>query len=155
MTAYGFDFAINCGFQAGGKMVDYGYQTLMNGAGSSDAGMALHQDLLNAWTPENPNTDVPRLIWAGNQSTYMSALSDRWLISSNYFSINNITVGYTLPKSITDKMHLTTLRVYFSGDNLYLWSKRKGLDPRQSYTSSYAGSYSAMRCLSGGIRLEF
>ncbi len=155
VTAYGFDFAINCGFQAGGKMVDYGYQTLMNGAGSSDAGMALHQDLLNAWTPENPNTDVPRLIWAGNQSTYMSALSDRWLISSNYFSINNITVGYTLPKSVTDKMHLTTLRVYFSGDNLYLWSKRKGLDPRQSYTSSYAGSYSAMRCLSGGIRLEF
>ena len=155
VNAYGFDFAISCGFQAGGKMVDYGYQLLMNGAGSGDVGMALHKDLLNAWTPENTDTDIPRLMWSGNQSTYMTDLTDRWLISSNYFSINNITFGYTLPKSVTDKMHLTSLRVYFSGDNLYLWAKRKGLDPRQSYTSSYAGSYSAMRCLSGGIRLEF
>ncbi len=155
IKVYGFDFGINCGFQAGGKMVDYSYQLLMYGANNNDAGMALHKDILNAWTPENRNTDVPALAWAGNQATYVNALSDRWLISSNYFTINNITAGYTLPKKVADKLCCSNIRVYFSGDNLYLWSKRKGLDPRQGYDTSLAGSYSALRAVSGGVKIEF
>lgn len=155
IKVYGFDFGINCGFQAGGKMVDYSYQLLMYGANNNDAGMALHKDILNAWTPENRNTDVPALAWAGNQATYVNALSDRWLISSNYFTINNITAGYTLPKKVADKLCCSNIRVYFSGDNLYLWSKRKGLDPRQGYATSLAGSYSALRAVSGGVKIEF
>ncbi len=98
---------------------------------------------------------MPALAWAGNQATYVNALSDRWLISSNYFTINNITAGYTLPKKVADKLCCSNIRVYFSGDNLYLWSKRKGLDPRQGYATSLAGSYSALRAVSGGVKIEF
>lgn len=155
LKIYGFDFGINCGFQVGGKMIDYGYQLLMYGANNTDAGQAMHKDMLKAWTPENRNTDVPAVAWAGNQATYINALTDRWLISSNYFTINNITAGYTLPKKIADKLSCSNIRVYFSGDNLYLWSKRKGLDPRQGYASSLAGSYSALRSVSGGVKIEF
>ena len=152
---YGFDLSINCGFQLGGKIVDYGYNELMYGTYNRYAGEAMHKDALKAWTPENRNTDVPALSYAGNQATYMQALTDRWLISSNYFTINNITAGYTLPKSVAAKLSCTNIRVYFAGDNLYLWSKRKGLDPRQSYVGSIAGSYSALRALSGGVKIEF
>jgi TonB-linked SusC/RagA family outer membrane protein len=155
LKVYGFDFSVNCGFQVGGKIIDSGYQYLMSGGSSSDAGMALHKDLLNAWTTENTNTNIPALAWTGNQATYMTALTDRWLTSSNYFSLNNITAGYTLPKSVTSKLSCTNIRVYFSGDNLYLWSKRKGLDPRQGYVTSIAGSYSALRSVSGGVKIEF
>lgn len=155
LKIYGFDFGINCGFQVGGKMIDYGYQLLMYGANNTDAGQAMHKDMLKAWTPENRNTDVPAVAWAGNQATYINALTDRWLISSNYFTINNITAGYTLPRKIADKLSCSNIRVYFSGDNLYLWSKRKGLDPRQGYASSLAGSYSALRSVSGGVKIEF
>jgi TonB-linked SusC/RagA family outer membrane protein len=155
LKVYGFDFGVNCGFQVGGKIIDSGYQYLMSGGSSSDAGMALHKDLLNAWTTENTNTNIPALAWTGNQATYMTALTDRWLTSSNYFSLNNITAGYTLPKSVTSKLSCTNIRVYFSGDNLYLWSKRKGLDPRQGYVTSIAGSYSALRSVSGGVKIEF
>lgn len=155
LKIYGFDFGINCGFQVGGKMIDYGYQLLMYGANNTDAGQAMHKDMLKAWTPENRNTDVPAVAWAGNQATYINALTDRWLISSNYFTINNITAGYTLPKKIADKLQCSNIRVYFSGDNLYLWSKRKGLDPRQGYDTSLAASYSALRSVSGGVKIEF
>jgi TonB-linked SusC/RagA family outer membrane protein len=155
LKVYGFDFGVNCGFQVGGKIIDSGYQYLMSGGSSSDAGMALHKDLLNAWTTENTNTNIPALAWTGNQATYMTALTDRWLTSSNYFSLNNITAGYTLPKSVTSKLSCKNIRVYFSGDNLYLWSKRKGLDPRQGYVTSIAGSYSALRSVSGGVKIEF
>jgi TonB-linked SusC/RagA family outer membrane protein len=155
LKVYGFDFGVNCGFQLGGKIIDSGYQYLMSGGYNGDAGMALHKDLLNAWTTENTNTNIPALAWSGNQATYMTALTDRWLTSSNYFSLNNITAGYTLPKSVTSKLSCTNIRVYFSGDNLYLWSKRKGLDPRQGYVSSIAGSYSALRSVSGGVKIEF
>lgn len=155
LKIYGFDFGINCGFQVGGKMIDYGYQLLMYGANNTDAGQAMHKDILKAWTPDNRNTDVPAVAWAGNQATYINALTDRWLISSNYFTINNITAGYTLPKKIADKLSCSNIRVYFSGDNLYLWSKRKGLDPRQGYATSLAASYSALRSVSGGVKIEF
>ena len=70
-------------------------------------------------------------------------------------SINNITIGYTLPKQIVNKLGLTKLRVYFAGDNLAVFSARKGLDPRQSYTTATSGTYSAIRTLSGGVSLAF
>lgn len=60
-----------------------------------DAGHNWHSDIANAWTPENRYTNVPRI---DAMDEYTNASSDRWLISSDYLSINNITLGYTVPK---------------------------------------------------------
>lgn len=155
VRAYGFDLSFNFGYQLGGKMVDAGYQALMFGASKANAGQAMHKDLLNAWTPENRNSNVPALSYAGNQSTYMSSISDRWITSSNYLSLNNVTVGYNLPANLVKQVGCSNVRVYFAGDNLALWSARKGLDPRQGYSRSTAGAYSAMRVVSGGVKIDF
>ena len=61
-------------------------------------GSALHKDMLKAWTPENKNTDVPRI---NINDQYTNRLTDRFLTSSDYLSLQNITLGYTLPKSLT------------------------------------------------------
>lgn len=122
----------------------------MNGAYQEDKGSALHKDLLNAWTPESPSGSVPRLDWGAK---YTGATSDRWLTSSDYLSLNNISLGYTLPKSLTSKVGLESIRIYGAADNVALWSKRKGMDPRQSYIQSYAGYYAALRTISGGIKV--
>ena len=90
-----------------------------------------------------------------DNANYASATSTRFLTSSDYLSINNITIGYTLPKQIVNKLGLTKLRIYFAGDNLAVFSARKGLDPRQSYTTATSGTYSAIRTLSGGVSLAF
>lgn len=152
LSAYGVDFSIQCGYQLGGKIMDYGYQLLMHGANSSDKGTAMHVDSRNAWTPENPNTDVPRLDWGAQ---YTNLTSDRWLEKSDYFSINNITLGYTLPAAFTQKFGIEAVRVYGAADNVALWSARKGLDPRQSYVQSAAGYYASLRTVSGGIKVTF
>ncbi len=151
-TAYGFDASIQLAYQLGGQVLDYGYMYLMHSSASSDAGGAWHQDILNAWTPENKNTDVPRLN-AGDR--YTAYTSTRWLTSASYLSINNITVGYTLPKNLVSKIGLSNVRVYFSGDNLGLFAKRKGLDPRQGFVSSIPYTYSQLRSISGGINVTF
>jgi TonB-linked SusC/RagA family outer membrane protein len=152
LQAFGFDFSIQFAYQLGGRILDSGYQELMNGAYQEDKGGALHKDLLNAWTPESPSGSVPRLDWGAK---YTGATSDRWMTSSDYLSLNNISLGYTLPKSLTSKIGLASVRIYGAADNVALWSKRKGMDPRQSYVQSYAGYYAALRTISGGIKITY
>jgi TonB-linked SusC/RagA family outer membrane protein len=59
--AYGFDLSVDFAYQLGGQIYDGTYASLMHGGNSSNAGRNWHADILNAWTPENTNTDVPRL----------------------------------------------------------------------------------------------
>ena len=151
-TAYGFDASIQFAYQLGGQVLDQGYLYLMHASASSDAGGAWHKDILNAWTPTNTNTNVPRLN-AGDR--YTAYTSTRFLTSASYLSINNVTVGYTLPKNLTRKIGLNSVRVYFVGDNLALFAKRKGLDPRQGFVSSIPYTYTQLRTISGGLSVSF
>ncbi len=151
----GFDFAIQFAYQLGGRVFDNTYSSLMGPGDASSMGSNWHADILKAWTPENTVTDIPRLNFA-SQYSYSSVNIDHHLISSNYLSLNNITVGYTLPKSLTKKFFVDEIRVYAAGDNIALWSKRKGLDPRTGYSFlDNANNYSAIRNISGGIRVVF
>ena len=139
------------GYQLGGKIYDNAYASLMH-SGYSSAGKNWHADILNSWTPENTNTDVPRVNTADQ---YTTSVSDRFLISSNYLSLQNITLGYTLPSKVSKKIRIEKLRVYAVADNVALLSARQGLDPRQGYTSSNNATYSPIRSISGGISLTF
>lgn len=150
--AYGFDASIQLSYQLGGKIYDSGYRRMMHGGSSSFAGQNWHKDIYNAWTPENTNTNIPRL---NASDQYTNSTSTRWLTNSNYLSINNITVGYTLPKTLVQKIMLEKVRVYFTADNVGLISARKGLDPRQSYISATTALYTPIRTISGGISLTF
>ena len=158
LNAYGFDLSAQFQFQLGGKIYDGSYQALMHTQDA--AGQAWHKDALKAWTPENRNTDVPRL--DGDTQVGQSAV-DRFQISSNYLSLNNATLGYTFPKKLIAPLTLTSLRVYVAGENLFVLSKRKGLDPRYSlgiggYTSGSGlntNSYSAMRTITAGVTVAF
>ena len=149
---YGFDFSISFAYQLGGKLWDYTYQDLMHAGTNSDAGHNWHSDIANAWTPENRYTNVPRL---DAMDEYTNASSDRWLISSDYLSINNITFGYTVPKKWARELGFNSIRIYGAADNVALFSARKGMDPRKGYTSTSTATYGALRTISGGIKLTF
>ena len=143
----GFDLSVDFQYQIGGQVYDGTYASLMG----NSKGSAMHADLLHAWTPENRNTDIPRY---EVNSTSMAASSDRWLINASYLSIQGINFGYTLPGKLTNKMKIQKLRVYLNGGNLWVFSHRKGMDPRQSITGSNSGAYySQMRTISGGINI--
>ena len=153
LSAYGFDFGISFAYQFGGRIYDNTYAALMHQGTSDDAGQNWHSDILNAWTPENKVTEVPKLNYNGDG--YANAVSTRFLTSSDYLSINNITFGYTVPKRVTQKIGVQTFRVYCAADNVAVFSARKGLDPRQSYSTSSNSYYSPMRTASVGVMMTF
>jgi hypothetical protein len=148
-----FDLGVDFAYSLGGKTYDSDYASAMSSPTSSTKGYAFHADLLNAWTPDNTDTDIPRLSF-GDQ--YTATMSNRFLVSSSYLSLQNINFGYTLPSSVARKLQLQRLRFYVSADNIWLWSKRQGLDPRQSFNGTATASYYApIRTVSGGFTLSF
>ena len=158
LNFYNFDLSAQFSYQLGGRYYDGTYQSMM--FTQANAGANMHRDLLKAWTPENPDSDFPRL--DGDTQVAQTAV-DRFLVSSNYLSINNVTFGYTFPSAFVRKIKLQSLRVYVAGENLALFTARKGVDPRYSvglgsYTSGSglnSGGYSAMRNITGGVTITF
>lgn len=149
-----FDASINFGFQIGGKCYDSDYATYMTVPyNKTSTGTAFHADMLKAWSVDNQDSNIPRLQYGDE---YAASRSSRFLINASYLSINNINVGYTVPKSLTRKLGIAALRVYASADNVCVWSKRQGLDPRQSMSGSVTNSYYApIRAISGGLTVTF
>lgn len=155
------DFSFQFSYQLGGKVYDIGYQDLMHGGYSSNAGTNWHKDILKSWTEDNTDTNVPRLNSSVNSYQQHST---RWLTSSSYLALNNITLGYTLPHKLTTKLGIHSVRVYAQADNVFIWSVRRGLDPRFTLggleiqgSSSGAGThgYSMIRSISGGLSFSF
>ncbi|WP_304649410.1 TonB-dependent receptor [uncultured Duncaniella sp.] len=155
-TFKGFDLSVDFTYQIGGKVIDGNYDSYMSAPQSGTRGATFHADVLNAWTPENPSATIPRFQFGDN----FQISSDQYLTDASYLSLQNVNFGYTIPKNVCNKIFLQKVRVYFSGENLWLWSKRQGLDPRQfalGGTSIGGGNtyYSAIRTLSGGITVTF
>lgn len=154
LQAYGFDFSFQFAFQLGGRTYDDGYLKLMHTGSASDLGTNWHQDALDRWTPENPGAKFPKL---DSQATYVASSQSTTfgLVSSDYLSLNNVTIGYTFPSKWMKKLGLESLRVYCAGDNLAIVTARKGLDPRRGFASASTGGYSAIRNISGGLKVVF
>lgn len=145
----GFDFSADFTYQIGGQVYDSSYASAMG----TSKGYQFHSDILNAWTPENPNTNIPRLQYNDQYTNYTS---DRFLTSASYLCLQNVNIGYTLPSNLTSKIGISKLRVYVTGANLWLWSKRQGLDPRQSLSGGTSNAYySPIRTISGGLTVTF
>ncbi len=148
-----FDLSVSFDYAIGGQTYDGGYASLMGSPDISSRGNNYHADILNAWSPENTSSNIPRFQYG---DTYTSSSSDRFLIDSSYLSLSNIVFGFNLPQNWCHKLQLKTARLYFNADNVWLWSKRQGLDPRQSLGGGSSNStYSPIRTLSGGLSVTF
>ena len=149
----GFDLSLDFNYQLGGKCYDAIYAESM-AAQTTNNGHAIHKDMYDAWSATNTSSNIPR--WQYNEQYAPNAASDRFIISSNYLSFNNFTVGYTLPSKLTNKIKISKLRFYVVGDNICYWSKRKGMDPRMSISGGTSSAYySPMRTISGGVSVTF
>ena len=107
--------------------------------------------------PNDPRTNTTsshgRLTFNyGGEQNGGSVYSTHWLYSCDYLKIKNITLGYTFPENLTKKIAMQELRVYFSGENLFTFTKFPGIDPEFSDMMNY---YSQLRQLSLGISVKF
>lgn len=153
LSFHGVDVSVAFTYQIGGIAYDSGYASFMASPIYTTLGNNFHRDVLDAWSSENTSSGIPRLQY-GDQ--YTAASSDRFLTDASYLNFQNAQIGYTLPQHITEKFHVSRLRVYVTCDNICYVSRRKGFDPRFSFNGSvnYAVN-SPVRTISGGINLTF
>mgnify|MGYP002241162986 FL=1 len=111
----------------------------------------------NRWTPENPDSDIP----AATQSSSNRVFSSRVIEDGSYLRLKTVTLGYTFPKSMIAKAHLSNVRLYLAAQNLWTWTSYSGYDPEVSVRNSALtpgldfSSYPRAYTISFGVNLGF
>ena len=82
------------------------------------------------------------------------------MTNASYLSLQNISFGYNLPSNVLRKAKIDGVKLYVNASNVWLWSKRQGLDPRTaatnfSYGTANATYYSTIRTISAGVKVTF
>jgi len=132
-------------YQIGGKIYDGAYAGLM-GSGYHNA---KHVDILKRWQKPGDITDVPRMD-AGRTADFNGA-SDRWLIDASYLNVRSVTLSYTIPKMIAQKLYLENAQVYVSGENFFIKSRRSGMNVQQNFAGTTDNVYSSAKAVVMGI----
>ncbi len=105
-------------------------------------GFKEHWDFWRAEDDElgsNLNAYYPRPIFGDDKNQYVQT---RYLQDASYIRLKNIQIGYTFPKSITQKLCMEYLRIYVSANNIWTHSKISGIfDPDTLYAYDYSAGY--------------
>lgn len=106
------------------------------------------------WTPDNPNAEYTIMSRDNGFNGWNYANKDISIQDNKYIRLKSLVVGYTIPKQWTAKAGINRLRVYFSGDDLWEWTKVKdGYDPE--YGEGSNNSFPFSRMLTFGVDLTF
>lgn len=105
--------------------------------------------MLREWKQTGDKTDVPSAYSDFQYST------TRFLESGNFLRFRNVTVSYTFPKTLTDRLKLNSIRVFVQGENIYTWHHFQGYDPEVSSGVLSGAQYPALRAVTGGISVGF
>lgn len=145
-----FDFGVDFAYQLGGKGYDSVYWNLFS---ADEAGQNLHRDVMtDTWTPENTDASLPRI---DTDDALQYAGSSLFLTDASYLSLQNISLGYNFGNNVTNTLRLDSLRLYALANNVALWSKRQGYDPRLSLTGASSNEYSILRTIAFGVNVQF
>ena len=147
----GFSLDVLMTYGIGGKYLDFGYANMMH---SGSYGRSLHPDILNAWRAPGDITDVPRM-QNGNVDLVRTS-STRFLTDADFWSLKNINLSYTIDSATADRWGIDALRVFATGENIYLKSERDGLDPQYNLAGTTSGNdFNPARIFSLGLNFSF
>ena len=146
----GFD--LTAFFQGVGKKDNYLSGTGSQPFYSSDFQGSMFKYQQDFWTPQNTAAAYPRLTASSIPNNYVA--SSYWVRSAAYLRIKNLVLGYTLPKTLTEKVKVKSARIYLSAQNLVTWSNFfPGFDPEQRDTGGIF--YPIMKTYTVGINIKF
>ncbi|MGC3947795.1 MAG: TonB-dependent receptor [Chryseolinea sp.] len=89
-------------------------------------GMNFGVGIFDAWTPNNPNATLPALSLVNANDEFRS--SDYLYVNGSYMKLRNVQLSYNIPKSILDRLKMTTLKFYVMGENLFAIKDNSGVD---------------------------
>ncbi|RAJ79169.1 TonB-linked SusC/RagA family outer membrane protein [Chitinophaga dinghuensis] len=113
----------------------------------------IYQNELDYWTPTNTKAHFARIYAkAAGNSAVNKLVQSRYLSNAAYLRIKNLSLAYALPNDLLKRIHLSRLQVFFSGENLFTFTKfPTGLDPTSTEDKGYGINYPIMRMFSFGI----
>lgn len=150
-TYRGFELSALINGSVGNKILNGNAQALELYNGQQNASTSA----LDAWTPANPSTTTPRA-----KLDPAPVFSDRFVEDGSYIRIKNITFSYNLPKKISEKLLLTSVKFRVVGENLFTFTKYTGFDPEVTNGTTISpgtdtGIYPATKTISGGLTVIF
>ena len=131
-----------------GRKANNGYRNFLSPTTISDKIYPYNTitDIKDVWSSDNPEGIYPGLSensnpFNGNNpaplNDYQTEKNDFWLMDASFVRIKNVTLGYSLPQTLLSHLHLSIVRVYADVQNLYVFSKYKGIDPELSDVNPY------------------
>lgn len=146
-----FELSFLFSFSVGGKIFD-GDQPMIMHLGYAP-GRNWSDEALSRWTPENRDTNFPRLSYVSDP--WNTIPSTRFLYDATYARLKNIVFSYSLPSQLISNWNLSDLKLHITGDNILTFFGHKGLDPEQTVTGSTYYRYPAQKSYSVGINVSF
>ena len=113
---------------------------------------------LDHWTPANTNAKMPRLIQGMEGWSMPTTTSDFWMQDASYLRLKTLQIGYTLPKSLLNKMGISNVRIFYTGENLFtITSFMEGYDPEAPVTDDNmkGNYYPQIKSHSVGLNVTF
>lgn len=149
---HGFDLNIFIQGVAGNKLFN---AVKFTGLNASQQGYNMLKDILNAWSPNNPNSNIPR-VSASDPNNNFGTASTWYLEDGSYARLKNITLGYTLPDALCKRLSINSLRVYVTGQNVFTQTKYTGFDPEVGMDQYGVdlGRYPVARAFMFGVNLS-
>ncbi|EOZ92844.1 TonB-dependent receptor [Indibacter alkaliphilus LW1] len=91
-----------------------------------------HKDVLDRWTPENPNGSIPRVVYTDNISNGSAFPISENVEKGDFIRVRNLMLGYTLPSNLTQRLKISNARLYGQVQNSFLFTRYSGSDPEIS-----------------------
>lgn len=112
-------------------------------------------ELMNRWQKPGDRTDVPKVLWDTDRRR--AEVSSRFLYDGDYARLKNLTIGYTIPNSLTRQIGLSNVKVFFKGVNLLTWVKDDKLehDPEVQASGYLELNTPPVKSYSFGINVKF
>lgn len=172
LTWKNWSVSANFAFQIGGKFYSHEYvQNLYNPMNQGKGGRLVSKELLgNTWTPENTSAKFPMQWYSVSGTEFFtgtSANGTNWkftdiaLFTASYLRLKNVTIGYNVPAKVLQKISagvVSGLRVFASGDNIFLLAAHKGIDPSLSATGGHEIGpyvYPNIQSFTLGVNVDF
>ncbi|WP_027380385.1 SusC/RagA family TonB-linked outer membrane protein [Chryseobacterium daeguense] len=145
----GFTLDVHFSYQQGAykydNQLDYVYDS------TTVDGYNVSRELLNAWTANNTNTNVPSL-FATNFA--YNGNSDRFLKDASFIRLKNVVLGYKVPSEMFGNSGIRGVRVFLQAENLLTFTKWQGFDPEPTFATS-TSVYPNMKTVSLGANIDF
>lgn len=116
-------------------------------------GREINSYFLNAWSTENPNSDIPRLTLDTNSDN--TQVSSFWVQSVSYLRLKDIQLSYSLPAKWLNKTSISKIQFYTNAQNLFTWTNFRGLDPETANYLQYNVEHPNVRIISFGVNASF